>query len=128
MKVPFKQGITIENFIFSIELWAGNGKHCGKDTDVDGWPDDELVCSNPSISGYEKCHKDNCPQTPNSGQEDFDGNGVGDACENDIDGDGVSNSNDNCPYVRNGELVSTINVFNSEILSNLLVLPKNYSR
>ena len=99
-------------------MWAGNGKHCGKDTDVDGWPDDELVCSNPSISGYEKCHKDNCPKTPNSGQEDFDGNGVGDACENDIDGDGVSNSNDNCPYVRNGELVSTINEFNSKMLSN----------
>ena len=72
---------------------------------MDGRPDVELLCSDPSMLGNEKCRKDNCPKIPNSGQEDFDGNGIGDACQGDIDGDGVSNKQDNCPYIPNGNQV-----------------------
>ena len=41
--------------------------------------------------------EDNCQAVPNPGQEDADGDGFGDACDDDIDGDGVLNESDVCP-------------------------------
>ncbi|XP_055017898.1 thrombospondin-4a [Boleophthalmus pectinirostris] len=75
--------------------WAGNGYVCGKDTDIDGYPDDKLPCRD------EKCKKDNCVFVPNSGQEDADQNGVGDACDDDADRDGIVNLEDNCWLIPN---------------------------
>lgn len=63
-----------------------------QDSDDDGIVDDE----------------DNCPDTANADQADSDGDGVGDACdddtgnnEEDADGDGVNDDEDNCPDVAN---------------------------
>ena len=40
---------------------------------------------------------DNCPNTANADQADFDNDGIGDVCDDDIDGDGVLNADDTCP-------------------------------
>ncbi|XP_030049084.1 thrombospondin-4 [Microcaecilia unicolor] len=75
--------------------WAGDGFICGKDTDIDSYPDEELRCA------ATNCRKDNCIFVPNSGQEDSDRDGTGDACDDDADGDGIPNEQDNCVLVPN---------------------------
>ncbi|XP_063594894.1 cartilage oligomeric matrix protein-like [Penaeus indicus] len=75
--------------------FAGVGIDCAPDSDLDGYPDTELGCS----SKY--CRKDNCINRPNSGQEDADGDGLGDACDSDADGDGFNTISDNCPLIAN---------------------------
>ncbi len=43
-------------------------------------------------------NEDNCPETANGDQADFDNDGMGDVCDIDIDNDGVLNENDSHPY------------------------------
>jgi len=64
----------------------------GADRDRDGVPDGSV--SQP---------RDNCPTSPNTDQEDLDGDGQGDACDDDDDGDDAPDASDSCPRLANAD-------------------------
>uniref|UniRef100_A0A8C7ZQY7 Thrombospondin 4a n=1 Tax=Oryzias sinensis TaxID=183150 RepID=A0A8C7ZQY7_9TELE len=68
---------------------------------IDAYPDNKLLCTDNS------CKKDNCLYIPNSGQEDADRDGTGDACDHDADSDGIINEDDNCWLVPNVDQKNT---------------------
>lgn len=51
---------------------------------------------------------DNCPDDGNPDQEDLDGDTLGDACDDDIDGDGLLNDDDDEPRVAAGPVVTVV--------------------
>ncbi|KAG5341187.1 TSP4 protein, partial [Acromyrmex charruanus] len=83
--------------------WTGNGYFCGPDSDNDGIPDNSLNCHD------RRCYADNCQTVPNSGQEDADGDGIGNACDDDADNDGVLNLTDNCWLIYNSNQLDSDN-------------------
>lgn len=75
--------------------YVGTGAICGLDSDLDGFPDKGLSCTEWG------CTKDNCIDVPNSMQEDTDQDYTGDNCDVDADNDGRYDYLDNCQFVKN---------------------------
>lgn len=65
---------------------------------------DQLLCWGSNQYGQKQVPElggDNCPLHANADQKDADGDGLGDACDEDIDSDGLINEDDNCPMAAN---------------------------
>ncbi|ASO07436.1 cadherin domain-containing protein [Arenibacter algicola] len=92
-----------------------------EDMDGDGVSDDNDNCPNTPVGeivGVNGCSDsqkdrdkdgvndadDNCPNISNTDQGDIDYDGIGDVCDNDIDGDGIPNEEDAFPYDAFGDL------------------------
>ena len=75
----------------------GRGDPCDTDMDGDRVPEafsaDSAVCQGGATEGCD----DNCPLVRNTDQADRNGDGIGDACANDADGDLVEDELDECP-------------------------------
>ncbi|MDP7497574.1 MAG: thrombospondin type 3 repeat-containing protein, partial [Roseibacillus sp.] len=62
--------------------------------------------------------EDNCPQTKNNRQRDFNNDGIGDQCS-DLDNDNILDNKDNCPEVSNPPLdrcIGTGRVYTNQLL------------
>jgi hypothetical protein len=86
-------------------------EQCDLDADgigdvCDSCPDDDAndvdldrICAGSGYSPPMVGDGDNCPFDLNPDQADLDLDGIGNACDLDLDGDGVDNDLDNCPFI-----------------------------
>lgn len=96
-----RDGLALDAFAWGYETTPGASILPGEGTVQPG--PDPTDCDEDGVPN----EMDNCPLSPNAGQEDFDGDGVGDACDADRDGDGELNNRDICPDNEPGLAIHT---------------------
>lgn len=113
---PFPGELSTLNYSNSNALSEGIWKFLIIDTypDADDGTLNEVtveICGYPNPSDYDSDGilntEDNCPVTSNPDQVDTDGDGMGDACDNDDDSDGITDDLDNCPLIANSNQLDT---------------------
>ena len=94
-------------FIFCLSLIAGGSAAASSNWDALIWDTDVWAPDGDSDGVVDAV--DNCPGDPNADQADLDTDGIGDACDPDIDGDGAPNETDLCAGTSSEVAVDPLN-------------------
>jgi hypothetical protein len=101
LQVSHTQGFDDEGLIWNVFAARGMGLHAIVTGPDDSSPAEDFGTPADPDGDMLAVGSDNCPDARNPDQADLDGDGRGDACDQDDDGDGVPDASDNCPRVAN---------------------------